>query len=182
MKTNHIHFPRLSSTNDWAKAECVTFPRDQITLVTADLQTEGRGQYGRRWHSPEENNLYATFSFFTSPDPGKGILFIHLLAAALIELLHKEGVFCTLKPPNDLLIQNKKVAGILCETKLLSGHEEAHCCFLLGIGVNLNMSNATLETIDQPATSLQQVTGRGWLREPLLYALCTTFSEKLQAR
>ncbi len=58
------HFETLPSTNEWAKAHLSSFDPIQLTLVTADTQTAGRGQYGRVWLSPPKSNLYLTFCFF----------------------------------------------------------------------------------------------------------------------
>jgi BirA family biotin operon repressor/biotin-[acetyl-CoA-carboxylase] ligase len=138
--------------------------REGAVAVTEE-QSEGRGRLGRRWHSP----------------PGVSLLFSILLeppveTARLPELSLVAGEACAgaiaaatgttpeIKPPNDVLISGRKVAGILAEAR--EGR------VVLGIGVNVNVPEAELPTdVDVPATSLLAETGRELDRAELLVEL-----------
>lgn len=144
------HFKSIDSTNTWSKHNAHLFKHDAITLVTADEQTAGRGRFKRRWESPPNQNIYATFNFFVEKhrqDIGNIPQVMALSAAEGLEYL---GFAPQLKWPNDVLLSSKKVAGILCETTPFSDL----LCVILGIGINVNMPLNLLEKIDRPATSL----------------------------
>lgn len=154
MEIIYHHFESLGSTNDWVKRHLKHLTHETLLLVTAETQTAARGQYGRKWFSPAGENIYASFGFFAkeSDDP---LSLTHLLALSTAQALKKYGVNARLKWPNDLLVNGKKIAGILCETESVSDR----LGIALGIGLNINMSSTTLNQINQPATSLLQETG-----------------------
>jgi BirA family biotin operon repressor/biotin-[acetyl-CoA-carboxylase] ligase len=150
MKIVHYHFETIESTNTWAKEHAVKFESKVLTLVTASAQTAGRGRFKRRWESPANLNIYATFCFFLDllrSDIGH---VPQLLALSTAQILEELGFKPTLKWPNDILLSSKKVGGILCETVLI----EKQRCVICGIGLNVNMSLEELQKIDRPATSL----------------------------
>ncbi|NGX53709.1 MAG: Bifunctional ligase/repressor BirA [Chlamydiae bacterium] len=163
MEIIHFHFERLVSTNDWAKEQITTFDPQKLTIITADKQTKARGRYGREWVSPEKCNLTASFCFFLKENDG--VASTHLMALSLVEMLEKKGVHALIKWPNDLLVDGKKIAGILCETIPLSGQFG----LIVGVGLNINMDRKALKAIAQPATSLFLETGeRGDIQETLV--------------
>lgn len=146
-----LHFATIDSTNTWAKQNAHTFSADKLTLVTADTQTAGRGRFKRKWVSPPNQNVYATFCFFIGREQQPILGNIpQILALSAVQLLHVLGFQPRLKWPNDVLLSKKKVAGILCETTCIS----EKLCVIVGIGLNVNMPRELLEQIDQPATSL----------------------------
>lgn len=171
MEIIYRHFDSLPSTNDWAKAQIETFPQEALTVITAQAQTAGRGRYGRRWISPSGENLYSTFVFFAEEqDP---LTLTHLLALSLSHILQERGIASRIKWPNDLLVKQKKIGGILCETVPPSG-------IVIGVGVNVNMPPEQLAAIDQPATSLLCETGATHGITPLLHALTERFAADLK--
>lgn len=144
------HFEVIDSTNTWAKHNAHLLERDKITLVTANEQTSGRGRFKRRWESPPGQNILATFCFFIEKhriDIGN---IPQVLAISTAKTLEEIGFSPKLKWPNDILLSQKKVAGILAETTPLSDQ----LCFIIGIGLNVNMPVEKLQQIDRPATSL----------------------------
>ncbi len=148
-KITRLHFQKLDSTNTWAKQHAEEFDRQTMTLVTASEQTAGRGRFKRLWLSPAGQNIYATFCFFIEkqrPDIGNLPQLMALAAAEVAEKLHFKP---QLKWPNDVMIHRKKVAGILCETIPFSDT----LAIILGIGLNVNMTQEQLDSIDRPATS-----------------------------
>ncbi len=170
------HFKIIDSTNTWAKHNVHLFPHDKITLVTADEQTAGRGRFRRKWESPANQNLYATFCFFIEKhrlDIGN---IPQVLALSAINALKKLGFNPQLKWPNDILLNHKKVSGILCETTPLSDH----LGIILGIGINVNMPLELLQKIDRPATSLLVEQGNLLQIEEVLNSLQNAFIGDLE--
>jgi BirA family biotin operon repressor/biotin-[acetyl-CoA-carboxylase] ligase len=133
--------------------------------VATDLQTHGRGRLGRRWKAPAGRALL--FSVLLRPRPPMPLWpELSLIAGeAVAAALHVEtGVPAELGHPNDVLVEGRKVAGILPEATVGKVR--------LGIGVNVNQTTEELlvET-RKPPTSLRVETGREWPRAPLLAAI-----------
>ena len=150
-ETAHIHFPTIHSTNTWAKEHIQDWANDKLTLVTASEQTGGRGRFNRQWISPPGVNIYASFCLLIE-DSRTDIGHIpQLLALTAAQLLENLGFSPKLKWPNDVLLNGKKVAGILCESVPYDDHQRG---LIIGIGLNLNMHPDDLKKIDRPATSL----------------------------
>ncbi|MCH9627523.1 MAG: Bifunctional ligase/repressor BirA [Chlamydiales bacterium] len=175
MEMIHHHFDTLVSTNDWGKEHLASQPRDRFMLVTADEQTRGRGQYGRKWISPKGQNLYASFCFFIDEHQQDPLSLTHVLAISLAHVLEKRGVICQIKWPNDLLVDRKKIAGILCETE----HLPPHFGVVIGLGMNINMSQEELAHIPQPATSIRQETGEKCVIGEVLQEIQAVFAKDL---
>ncbi len=152
-----IHaFDTLDSTNSFAK----TIAADgapEGTLVIAEEQLTGRGRHGRRWHSAPGSNL--TFSIVIRPAISpKFIGLLSLYAGlAVAEALDK---FAPVKPtckwPNDVLVDGKKICGILSEVTFTRGILDAA---VVGIGLNVNQTEF-LPAIGKPPTSLACCAGR----------------------
>jgi BirA family biotin operon repressor/biotin-[acetyl-CoA-carboxylase] ligase len=172
---NYIHFDTIDSTNTWAKTNAhVLDPRD-ITCITAQEQTAGRGRWLRKWISPKGQNIYATL-YFCLPNDSKSIANLgQVLSLSCVKILKGKGFEPLIKWPNDLILEGKKVAGILCERIQL----EDQIGIALGIGINVNMTPEMLNTVDQPATSLAQLSGHTWALEQILDPLLHQFLEDL---
>ena len=171
----YIHFDTIDSTNTWTKKNAATLDPNQLTCITALEQTLGRGRFLRKWLSPKGQNIYATLFFCL---PWKCSYLINLgqiLSLSCISVLKKKGFYPRVKWPNDILLEGKKVAGILCETISF----EDRIGIILGIGINVNMSQELLESIDQPATSLAQLSGQTWTLEQILEPVLKQFLEDL---
>lgn len=158
MKIIHHHFETIDSTNDFAKKNLSTFSRRDLTIISADEQTKGRGRYGRSWFSPKGENLYSSFCFFVDKDQQDSSLFTHISAISLSAMLKKYGICNQIKWPNDILVNQKKLAGILCETELFPPQTG----IIVGIGLNINMNENNIALIDQPTTSLKIETSKSW--------------------
>jgi BirA family biotin operon repressor/biotin-[acetyl-CoA-carboxylase] ligase len=174
-KLSHHHFNSIDSTQNYAKAHAKEFDREGVTVITADEQTAGRGRFQRRWISPKGVNLYATF-YFQIPVGSLHLTALgHVMTASLAQVLLDEGLAPKIKWPNDLLLNGKKVSGVLCETAF----GPKNVAIFLGIGVNVNMERSELAQIDQPATSLQAEKGHYWDREKLQKKLESRFLQNL---
>ncbi len=177
---NYIHFHSIGSTNTWTKENAATLDPHQITCITAQEQFAGRGSFQKKWISPKGVNLYATFYFcvpLKSPCiPNLG----QLLCISCTSMLKSFGFSPSIKWPNDILLNGKKLAGILCETTQVKAlQEEELLSIVLGIGININTDEETLNTIDQPATSLKQVSNQEWSIDKILQKLSSCFVEDL---
>lgn len=142
-------------------------------LVLAERQISGRGRRGRKWVSPFAENLY--YSLVLRIDGGmrqlEGLSLV--VGLAVMKTLRSVGVLgAGLKWPNDVLVGNRKIAGILLE---LVGDPADVCHVVLGIGINVNMQIA--EEVDQQWTSIRLESGRSCDRNDLAAQL----SEQLHA-
>lgn len=145
----------LDSTNTYLMKN-LSAGQTHASCVAANLQTNGRGRRGRTWQAGLGASL--TFSVLWRFQCGAAGLSGLSLAVgiALIRALHSFGVTeAQLKWPNDVLIGREKLAGILIE---LQGDMEGPSIAVIGVGINLNLSNSIKQQIDQPATDLASVT------------------------
>jgi BirA family biotin operon repressor/biotin-[acetyl-CoA-carboxylase] ligase len=146
-------YASTGSTNDQALAWAAEGAQD-LSLVCADEQTAGRGRDGRRWSTPPGSAL--AFSLILRPNGVERELvgrFSGLGALALVGALQKQGVAAQIKWPNDVLINEKKTAGILVETVWLGEEVES---VILGMGVNVEPGSVPpLEGLNFPATCVQ---------------------------
>jgi len=155
-----LHFePSCKSTQDLART-AATAGADQGWTIITDLQLEGRGRRGRPWVAPSGTALL----FSTILHPPVDVLPLLPLLAALsvaggIEVA--TGAVAQLKWPNDVLVNDHKLAGILLE-------HPGGAAVILGVGVNVNQLAADLP---ERATSLLALAGHSVDREPLLAAI-----------
>jgi BirA family biotin operon repressor/biotin-[acetyl-CoA-carboxylase] ligase len=172
----YFHFETIGSTNSWAKSNASSLSKDHVTLITASEQTDGRGRFKRKWLSPQNENLYATFAFFLNPQRSDIFNLPQVLALSASKVLTALGFDAYLKWPNDILIHGKKVGGILCETVSLPDE----LCIVLGIGLNVNMPEETLKSIGRPATSLFFEDGKHRKVSEVVERLKKEFAQDLQ--
>lgn len=156
MEINCLNFNCLDSTSTWSKANYKNFDPKKLTLVSADQQTAGHGRYKRSWISPPGQNIYATYTFFIEKSRQDIANVTQVTALAAVKTLEELGFESLLKWPNDLLINRKKVGGILCE---MDSHE-TYSVIMIGMGININMPLEILQQINQPATSLMVESNR----------------------
>ena len=142
------HYPKIASTNALAK-DYLALGAEEGTVIIADEQTAGRGQFGRVWQSLS-GNLHC--SLILKPPvtlepfyPELAMVTAEALRKALQEIIPNLSV--TLKEPNDVLIDGKKLGGILIEVE--SG------VLIMGIGLNIKKAP---EGLDQPTTRLNDYT------------------------
>ena len=133
------------------------------TVAVADEQTAGQGRYGRTWHSEPGAGLYVSIVLRPSANVADLPLLTLALGLAIAEAIARAtDVACDLRWPNDVLIGEKKIAGVLVQ--LMDRF------VIAGIGINVNQSEFPAE-IANIATSLHLATGRTHSREELLLAL-----------
>ncbi len=149
------HFNSLDSTNAYALAHAGELAHGD--LVVAATQTAGRGRRERTWFSPDSANFYGTFVVKPQSPLLEPTVLVQLAAVAIADALpdfHLPDAW--IKWPNDVCVDDRKLAGVLIESAAVDGKE----VFAVGIGVNLNMPPNELSQIDQPATSVAVETGK----------------------
>lgn len=164
-----LHLTSVSSTMDAARREAEDGAPHGL-IVVADEQTSGQGRRGRRWVSPP-GNLYVTIVLRPETWNVRALAMIAPLAAceAIDDLT---AVRSRIKWPNDVLIEGRKVAGILIDVHLAGdGVDYA----LVGIGINIALDPSRHEEIRDVATSLATEFGGKVSRERLLAALLNRF-------
>ncbi len=160
-------FATLDSTNDYLLQHAGP---SVCQVVIAEQQTAGRGRQGRPWLAPLGNiTLSLSWRFQRSAAAMSGLTLA--LAVAVIQAIESGcepnlGVQPTLgvKWPNDIVVEQKKLAGILVEMR---GESYGPVDIVMGVGVNLDLPAAWHQQIDQPATDLKAVYGKPLLRNQL---------------
>jgi len=127
------------------------------TVLIADRQVAGRGQFGRRWESPAGVGIWMSLLIRT---PFRDRYFEGLslsVAEAIGRVLHAEtGCVPSIKPPNDVLVGGRKLCGVLVETRISSRGSFG----VVGIGLNVNhVVEDFPQTIQESATSLRMLKG-----------------------
>jgi BirA family biotin operon repressor/biotin-[acetyl-CoA-carboxylase] ligase len=158
-------YPSLSSTMETAAAAAREGTKEG-TIIVAEEQVEGRGRMKRQWLTPPGN---ISLSLIIKPQLEHlpyMIMIASLAAAKSIEGV--TGLKTAIKWPNDILIDRRKVAGILIESKL-KGKEVVYT--IIGIGINIRLNTLEYPEIATTATSLENEMGRGVSRTEILRQL-----------
>jgi BirA family biotin operon repressor/biotin-[acetyl-CoA-carboxylase] ligase len=156
------YFPSLDSTMPEA-ARLAAAGCGPGTVVVAGEQTSGQGRYGRYWHSEPESGLYA--SVVLRPTLSSSSLPVLMLALGLATaeaIARATGLACDIRWPNDVLVEDKKVAGILVQLQ--------ERFVIAGIGINVNHGSLPPD-LAGIATSLRAASGKLQSREEALIAL-----------
>jgi len=165
------HFFRTDSTNRVAMELGYT-NEPEGTVVIAEEQTAGRGRAGRNWHSERATGIYATLLLRPKISPVQAPLLTMMAGlSAHAAIQAQTGLQPDMKWPNDLMLNGKKLGGILTEM-----HAEPTVVrfVVVGIGINVNQEKFPAE-LSAIATSLRAETGRGQSRLELLARLLREF-------
>lgn len=172
-------FEELPSTNTFA-LELARNPTPYGTIVLADRQTAGRGRLQRAWFSPPGANIYGSV-IFSLKTKFQSLGWIPLMAGTAIAQAIEDNinVNITLKWPNDILIAEYKVGGILCES---FNRNSTETCVVIGFGINVNLPESLLPKELQPiATSLQIQAQQTFDRYHLIKSIITTLEQGWEA-
>ncbi len=161
-------FHEIDSTN----AEAIRRARAgeaEGAVFLAETQTAGRGRNGAVWESPPGKNLYLTFLLRPPVSPTDAVPITRVAAFAIREALQRFVQGLEIKWPNDILLNGKKVAGILSEMETRKGETSWVVC---GIGINVNSDPEDFSlSLREVATSLKIAAARGFDREAVLQAV-----------
>lgn len=151
-----ILLEEIDSTNSYAKLNIDDL--DDKTVIHALRQTAGRGRLNRSWVDLGAGNLF--LSVVLKPSGEFSEVYTNLtqyLSVCLCKVLESYGAESQIKWPNDVLVNGKKIAGILSESVMQGGNFKG---IILGVGVNLNAKQSEIDLIpDKIATSLNIETG-----------------------
>ncbi len=145
-----VLFRSTGSTNDIAWEYAANAANDGL-CVLAESQRAGRGRRGRTWFSQRRQSILCSVLLTKRPIEAERLTLIAGIAVA--EAINRFcQVPCRIKWPNDILIQNQKVAGVLVEKRI----KNSQPCFVVGIGINCNQTRDVFKQYDLtiPATSL----------------------------
>ena len=149
-----IGYPSLDSTNNAAK-EAARKGAPEGTVIFAEEQTGGRGRIKRGWLTPKGN---IALSIILRPNPSHLPSLIMVASLAVAHCIEKvSGLKAQIKWPNDVLIDGKKVCGILIESDIRGSAVDYA---VIGTGLNVNLKPADFSEISSTATSLSRELGR----------------------
>lgn len=167
-------YREVDSTNKLA-SEIVKSGVRQETIIVTDSQSQGRGRFERVWHSPDEKGLWFSIVLPYYSEISRAAQITLLTAVAVTEAVKKiTGIDAGIKWPNDLLIDNKKLCGIL--TEMVTDSKSDDVTVIVGIGLNVNMSLEDMtEEIQSKSTSLFIESGVETDRKILLAEIMKSF-------
>lgn len=149
------HFPELDSTNTYARSQATLDAKEGMVYV-ADHQTGGRGQFDRKWESAAGKNLLFSILIRPPVSPSHAPLITQLVSHSIARVLEKEyKIPCTLKRPNDILADGRKICGILVESSSSSPKKIDDVI----IGAGLNVNEAPAHVVPKPV-SMKEITGK----------------------
>jgi BirA family biotin operon repressor/biotin-[acetyl-CoA-carboxylase] ligase len=164
---NIIHHFRTGSTNT-AALDLAQQGAEHGTVVVAEEQTAGRGRLGRTWYSEKSSGIYASVILRPPFSPTAAPILTLMAGVATQRTLSLvTGLGVDIRWPNDLLVNGKKVCGVLTEMSAELGRLHA---VVLGIGINVNHSEMPAE-LKRFATSLRIESQRTWSRVQIFVAL-----------
>ena len=147
---NNIHFDKISSTNDYALSIKNHFLFKEGLIISADFQNNGKGQYSNSWNSEFAKNLLISIVIFPNLSIKKKFDLNKISSLAVCELLRHFGLKANIKWPNDIIVNNKKICGILVENIISNKIIKKS---VIGFGININQTKFKKYNI--PATSLK---------------------------
>ena len=134
LKENDIDiriFSTIDSTNNECKRQCIN---KKYLLITAEEQTKGRGRTGKNWLSQKLGNVYMSFAFNNNLKNSPISLITGVIVHSILAKITQSKGF-GLKWPNDILLKNKKIGGILVENEIQGNKIKT----IIGIGINFNL-------------------------------------------
>jgi BirA family biotin operon repressor/biotin-[acetyl-CoA-carboxylase] ligase len=168
-----LYYPESPSTMDIAK-DLARSGCPEYTVVVAGCQTSGRGRLSRKWVS-EDGGLYFTMVLrprLPTPWSCRPAFLASVTLARTVRELY--GIACGVKWPNDILVDGRKLAGMLCEIEA-----EAERIAFLNIGIGINVNNDP-SGIEPKATSITAISGTAVSRNELLARFLEAFERRMQ--
>lgn len=160
-------FTSIDSTNRFLKE---LPPSNQLEVCCAEIQTQGRGRFGRQWHSPFGENIYCSSRWNLNYDLSKlsGLSLITSLAILRTLNEFKLAADIKIKWPNDIYWNNKKLCGSLIE---IIAESNGNAQVIIGIGLNVNTDTENHPLPDKPWCSLYEITQSYFDRNRLIASL-----------
>ncbi len=169
------HLAEATSTNTLARDYAAQGAEEGLVLV-ADFQSEGRGKPGRSWVSPPGKNLL--FSVLLRPpiSASQAPILTQIGCRAVANVLNtKYGFACSFKKPNDILVDGKKICGVLVESASdPSGNLDS---VVVGIGLNINAQGNQLPP---EATSMRELQGKEFDKKRILGEILDDLTQNIK--
>lgn len=176
-----VYAPEIDSTNNEAKRNAENGAKDG-TLYITESQTGGRGRRGRQWVSPSGSGIWMTLLLRPQINPANASMLTIVAAMAVTMAIRRAvaetgaDVECHIKWPNDVVINKKKVCGILTE---MSAELDCIHYVVIGIGINVNTTEFADE-IKETASSLFVETGKNIKRSRIVALFAEEFTKYYQ--
>ena len=152
-----IHFKNVDSTSTFLKRNYLKYKN--FTFVSADCQTNGHGRMGRVWHSEPNNNLLFSLLIKDKELINKYNYLSLASACVILSVLNDLKINnVSIKWPNDVYVDGRKISGILLES--VSNNQELEV-LIIGVGINVNQKQFNNDLI-HPATSLYNELGKNF--------------------
>ena len=146
-------------------------------LCTADTQISGRGRRGRAWESPKGTSISMTLLLRPEIKPNQAPQLTLVMALAVARAISRiSGETCSIKWPNDILMKDKKICGILTE---MSAEMDYVHYVVIGCGINVNQDMIP-EELEKIATSIKIETGKSYQRSELIAEILSDFEQLYQ--
>ena len=156
-------FEEIDSTNDFLKKNIQS---NEFNLVASEKQTNGKGRRGKKWHSPQNGNIYMSISTKNTFKSGPLSLITGIICTKVLSNISQTEEI-GLKWPNDLVFNNKKIGGILVEKDIYANEEKTIIGriynilqFIFGKTSTIKTHGIYEETIDEIAEQLEGFSGR----------------------
>lgn len=172
---NMVHKEQTPSTQTIAH-QLAHEEAEHGTIIIADEQTSGKGRMGRQWHSSKHKGIWMSMILRPTILPYLAPQLTLLTATVLADAIYSHtNIKPQIKWPNDILINGKKVAGILTE---MQAEQDQIKYVVIGIGLNINQTLHDLsDEIKSSATSLQIETNKQWNMIEIVQEVLTTFEK-----
>lgn len=158
------YFDEVTSTNTVVK-KMIMEGSSHGTLVVGDMQTAGKGRRGRSWVSPAGTNIFMSIGLVPDFSPEKASMLTIVMALAVhLAVSEVTGLDSGIKWPNDIVVNGKKVCGILTE---MDAEMDYIHSVIIGVGINVNQKQFP-EEISATATSLMLEKGESVIRAKLI--------------
>jgi len=174
MKLHIEHFSELASTSSMI-TEHANRGAEEGLVVWTDYQSEGRGKPGAKWQSPKGKDLL--FSILLRPpiSPSKAPLLTQIACRSVAAVLKNQyAIETTFKRPNDVMVGDKKLCGVLVESA--SKTQDRVDSVIIGVGLNVN---SEAQEIFPTGISMKMMTGKDYSREEILKAILEQLTHDL---
>jgi len=153
-----IHLQSVDSTNNYANKLLIENRVSEEFVIAANFQENGKGQPGNSWHSEKNKNLLFSLVLFTDFVPvNKQFFLSQAISLGIVDFLKDNNIQSSMKWPNDIIAENKKIAGILIENSVMN-NSLLHS--IIGIGLNVNQTDFEKELSD--AISMKNITSEDY--------------------
>lgn len=159
-----IHIQQTDSTNNYLKELLLSNRLEEGTIVCADFQISGKGQRGNSWESEHGKNLlFSTVLYPNTIKANEQFIISQIISLSVAKTLNNYTNNITIKWPNDIYWENKKICGILIENSLEGDSIKDSVC---GIGININQTEFRSDAPNP--VSLKQITNIDYNKDSLL--------------